>query len=186
MEYATMTVKELRNICREKGVTGYSRLRKADLIKLLSSTPLRNNMFDFDPLYTSFRPMCKLWGVPSLRAACHIVIARSVIKGIMTPDYLVEQLPRVLVDDGYNVCYYAYACRTLNVCYYQIACDIGPLRDVIEAGLIKGEFCVCGRRKSSRERTNYSPNYFCSKVLDTSVRPYRSKIWDPYYSDSDS
>ena len=37
MEYSTKTVKELRNIAKEKGMVGYSRLRKADLIAFVSS-----------------------------------------------------------------------------------------------------------------------------------------------------
>src|ERR1043165_4890679 len=39
MNYETNTVKELRNIARQRGMTGYSKLRKADLIAFVSSRP---------------------------------------------------------------------------------------------------------------------------------------------------
>src|SRR5688572_24100945 len=42
MEYKTKTVKQLRNIAKEKGVRGYSQLRKADLVALLSFGPTQN------------------------------------------------------------------------------------------------------------------------------------------------
>src|SRR5678816_3568364 len=42
MEYKTKTVKQLRNIAKEKGMRGYSRLRKADLVALVSSGPTQN------------------------------------------------------------------------------------------------------------------------------------------------
>ena len=42
MEYKTKTVKQLRNIAKEKGMRGYSRLRKADLVALVSSGPTQS------------------------------------------------------------------------------------------------------------------------------------------------
>src|SRR6188768_830578 len=42
MEYKTKTVKQLRNIAKEKGMRGYSQLRKADLEALVSSGPTQN------------------------------------------------------------------------------------------------------------------------------------------------
>ena len=36
MDYSSKTVKELRNIAKEKGMVGYSRLRKADLVAFVS------------------------------------------------------------------------------------------------------------------------------------------------------
>src|SRR2546428_5495273 len=39
MSYETNTVKQLRNIARQRGMTGYSNLRKADLIRFVSSRP---------------------------------------------------------------------------------------------------------------------------------------------------
>src|SRR5688572_1578679 len=42
MEYKTKTVKQLRNIAKVKGMRGYSRLRKADLVALVSSRPTQN------------------------------------------------------------------------------------------------------------------------------------------------
>src|SRR5688572_6118180 len=37
MDHKTNTVKELRNIAKENGMVGYSRLRKADLMEFVSS-----------------------------------------------------------------------------------------------------------------------------------------------------
>ena len=42
MDYSTKTVKQLRNIAKEKGMVGYSRLRKADLIAFVSSRLLQS------------------------------------------------------------------------------------------------------------------------------------------------
>src|SRR5688572_29060412 len=42
MEYKTNTVKQLRNIAKAKGMKGYSRLRKADLVTLVSSGPTQS------------------------------------------------------------------------------------------------------------------------------------------------
>ena len=42
MEYKTKTVKQLRNIAKVKGMRGYSRLRKADLVALVSSGPTQS------------------------------------------------------------------------------------------------------------------------------------------------
>src|SRR5688572_25285125 len=42
MEYKTKTVKQLRNIAKVKGMRGYSRLRKADLVALVSSRPTQS------------------------------------------------------------------------------------------------------------------------------------------------
>src|SRR5688572_11758623 len=42
MEHKTNTVKQLRSIAKEKGMKGYSRLRKADLVALVSSGPTQS------------------------------------------------------------------------------------------------------------------------------------------------
>src|SRR5688572_8340803 len=42
MEYKTKTVKQLRNIAKVKGMRGYSQLRKADLVALVSSGPTQS------------------------------------------------------------------------------------------------------------------------------------------------
>src|SRR5688572_15463940 len=42
MDYKTKTVKQLRSIAKENGMKGYSRLRKADLVALVSSGPTQN------------------------------------------------------------------------------------------------------------------------------------------------
>lgn len=36
-DFNSMTVKELTSLCKEKGISGYSKLRKADLIDLVAS-----------------------------------------------------------------------------------------------------------------------------------------------------
>src|SRR5688572_17999810 len=42
MDYSTKSVKQLRNIAKEKGMKGYSRLLKADLIEFVSSRLLQS------------------------------------------------------------------------------------------------------------------------------------------------
>src|SRR5678816_2400196 len=42
MEYKTKTVTQLRNIAKEKGMRGYSRLRKANLVTFVSSGPTQS------------------------------------------------------------------------------------------------------------------------------------------------
>src|SRR5688572_24293129 len=42
MDYKTKTVKQLRSIVKENGMKGYSRLRKADLVALVSSGPTQS------------------------------------------------------------------------------------------------------------------------------------------------
>ena len=82
MDYSSKTVRELRNIAKEKGMVGYSRLRKAELVAFVSSrsthsviTGQGNNLVD-SPVPTtpvpttqvpastpsSLKPSSTLWG----------------------------------------------------------------------------------------------------------------------------
>jgi len=71
MDYSSKTVKELQNIAKEKGMVGYSRLRKAELVTFVSQrsthsviTGQGNNLVD-SPVPTTPVPVSAsstLWG----------------------------------------------------------------------------------------------------------------------------
>ena len=43
-KFENKTVEELKEICRQKNITGYSKLKKEDLIKLVKKNSKRKNV----------------------------------------------------------------------------------------------------------------------------------------------
>ena len=62
------TIRELRAIAKERGLRGYSKLRKAELVSLLETSPMRPLRVDLHNVIEKIIEMCEEWGVESLDA----------------------------------------------------------------------------------------------------------------------